>query len=250
MVSAVVFGGTAEGRALCEVCAEHAVQMIYCAATVDGARPVEVLPNVDARAGRLDAAQMTALLEKNKPALVVDATHPYAEEVSANIGLACRNARVPLLRVTRERIAEQGCVTFGGMDALLVWLEKEPGNIFVTTGSSHAEAFSGLTDYRNRVWMRVLPSVESLRVCLDLGYRAERLICMQGPFSEALNRALFQAADARILVTKNSGAAGGFPEKVRAAQGLGMLTAVLAKPEETGGVSLEEACKRVMELRA
>ncbi|MDR1665299.1 MAG: precorrin-6A/cobalt-precorrin-6A reductase [Clostridiales bacterium] len=44
-----------------------------------------------------------------------------------------------------------------------------------------------------------------------------------------------------MLVTKDSGAEGGFAEKVRAARGLGMRVAALAKPEEAGGVSLEEA---------
>ena len=86
-----------------------------------------------------------------------------------------------------------------------------------------------------------------MRTCLDLGYRPERLICMQGPFSEGLNRAMFKAANAGILVTKNSGAAGGFPEKARAAESLGMVTAVLAKPYESGGVSLEYALQIIME---
>jgi precorrin-6x reductase len=53
---------------------------------------------------------------------------------------------------------------------------------------------------------------------------------MQGPFSETLNRAMFEAADARILVTKDSGREGGFPEKVRAAKALGMKVAVLERP--------------------
>jgi precorrin-6Y C5,15-methyltransferase (decarboxylating) len=140
-------------------------------------------------------------------------------------------------------------VYFDGMDDLLARLEREPGNVFVTVGSSAAETFTKLPDYQSRVWLRVLPSLESLRVCLDLGYRPERLVCMQGPFSEALNRAMFQYANARILVTKNSGAAGGFSEKVRAARSLDMLTAVLARPRESGGVSLEEARRKIMELR-
>jgi len=249
MIRVVIFGGTTEGRKLCEVCVEYAISILYCVATTDGARPVETLQNVDARIGRLGTAEMATLLDERKPALVIDATHPYAEEAGRNIAEACQRADIPLLRVARESVEEQNCIYFSGTDDLLAWLEQEPGNVFVTTGSSHAGALSRLPDYRNRVWMRVLPSIDSLRICLDLGYRPERLICMQGPFSEELNRAMFGAANARILVTKDSGAAGGFPEKVRAAGSLGMLTAVLSKPKEPDGVSLDEACRRIVELK-
>ena len=249
MIKAVIFGGTTEGRKLCEICAEYAITIRYCVATADGARSVESLPNVSVWVGRLKADEMKMLLERDKPALVVDATHPYAQESGRNIAAACKGANVPLLRVVRERVEEQDCITFTGMNDLLVWLEQQSGNIFVTTGSSHAGEFCRLSDYQNRVWLRILPSSDSLRICLDLGYCPERLICMQGPFSEELNRAMFKDANARILVTKNSGAAGGFLEKVRAAQSLGMLTAVLLKPEEAGGITLEEACNRIMELK-
>jgi precorrin-6x reductase len=250
MSRAVIFGGTTEGRKLCEISAEAAVPVTYYVATRDGARPIEALPNIAVRVGRLDAVQMeTLLLRAEKPALVIDATHLYAEEATRNIYSACQNAGIPLLRVLRESTEEPDCMSFSHTDDLLAWLIQEPGNIFVTTGVSHAGVFSKLPDFQSRVWMRVLPNVESLRTCLDLGYRPERLICMQGPFSQEMNRAMFKAANARILVTKNSGAAGGFAEKMRAAQSLGMQLAVLQKPNEHGGVSLDEAMKRLRELR-
>ena len=247
-VKAIIFGGTTEGRKLCETCVEYAIPVIYCVAGVEGARHVGDLSDIDVRMGRMGAAEMMALLEQGKPALVVDATHPYAQEASRNIAAACQGAGVRLLRVSRESTEVQGCKYFSGISDLLAWLERETGNVFVTTGASHAKAFTGLADYRNRLWMRILPGIDSLKTCLDSGYRPERLICMQGPFSEELNRAMFKEANARILVTKNSGAVGGFTEKVMAAQSLGMLIAVLSKPEETGGVSLEEACRQIGDL--
>jgi precorrin-6x reductase len=186
---------------------------------------------------------MAELLRRHEPALVIDATHPYAQSVGENIRKACMSAGAELLRVKRDSGQEQasGCVSFDGMDKLLNWIEKERGGVFVTMGSSAAGVFTGLNDFQNRVWLRILPSVESLSACLNLGYSPERLICMQGPFSQELNRAMFVASGAKILVTKDSGAAGGFSDKVRAAHSLGMVTAVLSKPLETGGVPLGEA---------
>ena len=249
MIKTVIFGGTTEGRKLCEVCVKYVIPVVYCVATEDGARSVENLPNVSVRVGRLNAAEMAALIEQLKPALVINATHPYAEEASKNIAAACGQTAAKLIRICRESAEEPDCVYFSNIDGLLSWLEAQTGNIFVSTGSSSAETFTKLKDYQNRVWLRILPSLNSLKMCLDAGYRPERLICMQGPFSEELNRAIFQNADARILVTKDSGAPGGFSEKVRAARSRGMVTAVLSKPEEASGVSLEEAVKIIiMEL--
>ncbi|MCL2166869.1 MAG: precorrin-6A reductase [Clostridiales bacterium] len=249
MIKAVVFGGTTEGRKLCETGAEYAIPIRYCVATADGARPVDNLQDVNIHIGRLRTAEMVSLIRRDSPALVFDATHPYAAEASQTIAAACQSVGIPLLRVLRENVEEQGCTYFSDMDDLLAWLEREPGDIFVTTGASNAGLFTKLQDFQNRVWLRILPSLESLRSCLEWGYRPERLICMQGPFSEELNSAMFNAAKARILVTKNAGAAGGFPEKVRAARSLDMVTAVLAKPSESGGVSLENALLKMMELR-
>ncbi|NLX93891.1 MAG: precorrin-6A reductase [Clostridiales bacterium] len=248
MIRVVIFGGTAEGRELSELCSTLSLSFVYCVATQDGALQVEALPGVDVRVGRLRAAQMAELLSSYEPELAIDATHPYAKEASQNISSACQSANVPLLRVIRENSVEEGCIYFESMDDLIAWLEQRTGNIFVTMGSSSASAFTKLTDYQKRVWLRILPGIESLSSCLDFGYHPERLICMQGPFSEEINSAMFKAADAKFLVTKNTGAAGGFMEKVRAAKKLGLITAVMSRPEEADGVSLEEAKKRLWEL--
>ncbi|MDR1687831.1 MAG: precorrin-6A reductase [Clostridiales bacterium] len=243
----IIFGGTSEGRKLCEFCASHNLSVLYFSATADGARCAAHLPNVQTRTGRLDEDMMTDLFVRQKPAFVVDATHPYAVLASKNIKAACERAGIRLIRVSREREKIQNCVFFRDMSGMLEWLENQKGNIFVTTGVSKAAEFAKLTDYQNRVWMRILPNINSLSICLEAGYNPRRLICMQGPFSEELNRVMFLEANARVLVTKDSGAAGGFPEKVRAAQKLGITTAVLLRPEDDG-LCFDEACKLILEL--
>lgn len=249
MAKAILFGGTTEGRELCEFCAEAAIPVLYCVATADGARAVGGLPDaiVSVRVGRMDGVEMGELLQRHRPELVIDATHPYAEEVSRNIDWACGQGHLPLLRVARETAEEAGDKSFYRLADLIEWLETVPGNIFVTTGSSSAPALCRLTGFQNRVWLRVLPGMEQM--CLDLGYLPEHIISMQGPFSEDVNRSQFAAAQARILVTKSTGKAGGYLEKLKAAQSLGIFTAVLARPEDSGGISLEEAKIRLAELR-
>lgn len=249
MIKAVIFGGTSEGRKLCELCSDIDIPILYCTATCDGVHALKSLSSIKPHVGRLTADEMSELLMQSNAALVVDATHPYAHEASKNISDACNNANIRLLRVRREASIENSGIYFDDKKMLINWLEQETGNIFVTTGSSNAKEFARIKNFQERIWLRILPSTDSLRTCLELGYRAEQIICMQGPFTQEMNCLMFKEANARILVTKNSGTTGGFDEKVRAAKSLEMLIAVLSKPNEAEGISLEEACNRIRELR-
>ena len=121
------------------------------------------------------------------------------------------------------------------MESAIKILNEQSGNIFLTTGSKNLEEFTQVTDYRQRVWLRVIPMVESLEKALALGYAAKRIICMQGPFSESLNEAMFRAAKSQFVVTKESGSVGGFQSKVKAAQAMGAEVIVVMRPIEKEG---------------
>jgi precorrin-6x reductase len=236
----VIFGGTTEGRLLAEWCSAQGVPALYCAATELGALS---LPGIETRTGRLDAEGMTALLRREKPVFVLDATHPYAAEASAGIAEAASLAGIRVLRVVREPGDTSGCRSFSNEEELIRYLARTEGVIFAAVGLKGAPLFTRLPDFNRRVYFRLLPSVEGLRTCLELGFPAPRLILMYGPFSRDLNRAMFAAAGASILVTKDSGSAGGFTEKIEAAADLGMETLLIPRPSETAEepLTLEEA---------
>ena len=238
MTKVLIFGGTTEGRLLGEFCASRGINALYCAATEMGGLD---LPGISSRTGRLDSTAMAALIRSEMPGLVLDATHPYAAEASANIQRACAETGTRRLRILRDAGVERDCLTFANQGELVTWLAENPGVIFAATGAKEAALFTALPDFQERVRLRLLPSLEGLRTCLELGYPAAHIICMQGPFSYELNRAMFAASGASILVTKNSGAPGGFAEKLQAALELGIRVALLARPQEADGLSLERA---------
>lgn len=91
------------------------------------------------------------------------------------------------------------------------------GNVLLTTGSKELAAYGVVTD-QSRLYARVLSTEESVAQSRALGFEGRRLIAMQGPFSEELNLAMLRQIRARWLVTKASGAAGGFQEKLAAAR--------------------------------
>lgn len=247
MCKAILFGGTTEGRVLAEYLYENSVSSIVCVATEYGEHLLDCKPPVAVHTGRLDKEAIQALIERERPLLVIDATHPYANSVSESLHTVCGALNAPYLRIRRETSSLEGCACFSEMDALVAWLNTTDGVIFSTLGAKEAKALTGVLRYRERVFLRLLPSVESIEACAALGYPMKRLCCMQGPFSAAFNEALFRETKARILLTKESGQAGGFLEKIQAAKNCGMTVAVLTRPNDGPGVTMEEAKKLISE---
>jgi len=251
----VIFGGTTEGRLLAEWCSARKIPALYCAATELGTLTV---PDISMQTGRLGYREMTALLCREKANLVIDATHPYAAEASANIKRAAAEVGVKRLRISRPSGDISACRCFTSEDELIGWLsetdrksDKTPDRIiFVTTGIKEVQLFTLVPEFERRVFLRLLPSLEGLKTCLDLGFPQAHIIMMYGPFSRDLNRAMFQSCNARILVTKDSGGPGGFMEKVDAAKDLGMEIALMARPCESGEdiFSLEQGIEMLDEI--
>ena len=127
--------------------------------------------------------------------------------------------------------------------------ERMSGNVFLTTGSKELAVFVETISDFSRLYARVLSTVETFEICKELGFEGKQLICVQGPFSEELNRAMYAHVDAKILVTKESGDIGGFSDKVQAALALGMQCIVIQRPKEQG-LTFEQVCERLGVARA
>ena len=234
----LLFGGTSEGTELVRRLPRPGLELTVSVATDYGAQLLSGR-NVTVLRGRLDADQMAALMADYDA--VIDATHPYAVEVSENVRAAAERTGVPCHRLLRTDEAQAGeWVEVPDAVSAAKVLQTLPGNILLTTGSKDLAAYTSLPDYRERLWVRILPSEESLRRALGLGIPARHILALHGPFSEELNLALLHQYDLRVLVTKRSGAAGGFAEKVSAARRAGAALVVLSRPTKETGETLEE----------
>lgn len=245
MTEIVLFGGTSEGRELAALLKARNIPALICVATEYGESLLDAGGSVEVHRGRLDEGAMAALMARRGARLAIDATHPYADAVSRNIRAACESAGVEYLRVRRERAAGDGYRTFDTVEALIAWLNAVDGIVFSALGAKEAAALTAVAEFERRVWLRILPFEEGLAACRRAGFPAAHIICMQGPFSEELNIAMFRAAGAGILVTKESGAAGGFAQKLKAARACAMTVAVLKRPDGEEGLTLEEVKKRI-----
>lgn len=241
----LVFGGTSEGRRLVEwLAARETCDIVACTATAYGASLLAQGPRVRALEGPLTTEQKDQLMEEHSFVCIVDATHPYARHISRSVAALGERHGVDVIRVIREEAPGGDGLWTGVADAseaarLLAGTE---GNILLTTGSKDLATFVELIpDYAERLYVRVLPVVSSLERTRELGIPTSHVIAMQGPFSEQMNRALIGELRIAHLVTKESGSAGGFDEKVRAARSCGIDLVVIERPEDEPGLLLSEA---------
>ncbi|MGN1090596.1 MAG: precorrin-6A reductase [Huintestinicola sp.] len=231
----LIFGGTTEGRELAEFVCEKCFSADICVTTEYGA---ELLPHSDCvniKTGKLDEKEMTELIEREKYAAVIDATHPYAKEASANISESCRATGTRYIRVVRNEDEHcENALYFDSMVSLVDFLEKTQGNIFVATGSKELSSFCRTDELKNRCTARVLDSENVKKQCIDAGFPADKLIFGKGPFSVEDNISALKKCDAKWLVTKESGSNGGFFEKIMAAEKCGTRVLVLRREKENG----------------
>ncbi len=236
----VLFGGTTEGRKLAEYLAGQKVQVHVCVTTAYG----ESLMKSEAlhiTHEPMNEEEMTCLFTEVQPDFVIDATHPYAREVTANVKEACKKSGQTYLRLMRESTdREKEAVYVKDIAAAVDYLMETTGNILVTTGSKELKAYTRLPEYQDRIYARVLPSAKVVRTCEELGFAGPHLICMQGPFSREMNRIVLKEHQICYLVTKDSGVEGGFPEKAAAAEENNTILIVIGRPEEEEGYTYAE----------
>ena len=241
MCKICIFAGTSEGRALIEALSGRGAEITACVATEYGEVLLGSHHDVRILAGRMNVEEMTALLRAEAFDAVVDATHPYADVVTQNIAAACHAVGASYLRLLRgSSMAEGDGVFVPDVEACIDYLRSTEGNILLTTGSKQLPQFCEDPALRERIYARVLPMQASLQTCADCGIAPDHIIAMQGPFDEELNCAMLRAVNARYMVTKDTGGAGGYGAKIAAAKRAGAQVVVIGRPAQVEGLSPEE----------
>ncbi len=259
MSEILIFAGTTEGRKLLEAILPEIgackLSLSVCVATDYGKH---LLPADTGKfkvlSGRLTEGEMIRLMTAYKYDYVIDATHPYAIAASENIRSACVQTGCNYIRLLRdsgtgeqgepnasfEKSAEKRWLFFKSHEAVISYLNQTTGNVLLTIGSKELEKYTSVLNFQLRLFARVLPTVEALQKCIDLGFPGQHVLCMQGPFSAEFNVALINQVKAQYLVTKDSGRIGGFWEKYKAVLSTGTILLVVGRKMDEEGSCLEE----------
>ena len=229
----LVLSGTEEGKEIVRRLHGEGVRLLTTVATEYGKKMFEQagLETICLQ-GRLDTNGFSRLIKERGVDTVVDATHPYAIEVSQNAMDACKKTNVRYLRFEREVIAIPAHPLIHRVKTMAEAVGKSRTlgkRIFLTTGISSVARFIVLKDEKE-LYVRILPIPEHIALCFDMGIPPTNIIAMHGPFSEDLNRAMFRQYRINTMVTKDSGEVGGVLEKINAALNEGIETVVIERP--------------------
>lgn len=252
---AVVFAGTTEGKNIAEYLGKSGVDTIVCTATEYGGTRVKEGAYVRCVTGRMAQETMVEFLNQESPTITIDATHPYAAEVTQTIQTVCNSKKIPYLRIERisgaevkEDIAAEDMLWVDSVPEAAEYLKSTEGKVLIATGSKELLAFTDAKDYKERYYARVLSLPGVVKDCSEMGFAPDHLFAMQGPFSTELNAALLKQIDASWFVTKESGKAGGFEEKYEGAKLAGARLLVIGRPKKPDGVTYLEAKKRLINI--
>jgi precorrin-6A/cobalt-precorrin-6A reductase len=230
----LVIAGTIDARNIIEELLKLKKRVAATVTTDFGSKLLEEYNGLRVHEGKLTDIGMLELIRSTGSRCLIDASHPYAKEASINAIKASKLAFVPYIRFERGATRPQEENTLWVKDFIEAANKASSldGNILLTIGSNHIETFvESVPQYKKRLYARVLPDSGMLAKCEDAGLTAENIIAMKGPFSEEMNLAMLKHCNAKVLVTKDSGDAGGTSEKLTAARKLGINVIIVERPE-------------------
>jgi precorrin-6A/cobalt-precorrin-6A reductase len=182
----------------------------------------------------LDEAALKDYLQEHDIRLLVDASHPYAANVSRNAIAVCQALSIPYIRYERDlsKLDYDRITVVHSYEEAAQAAASLGKKIFLTTGSRNLDKFVHSPDLKDcELTARVLPTAEVIGLCESLGLDAGHIVALQGPFSMELNRELFRKYGAEVIITKNSGTIGGTDTKFAAAAELNLPIVLIDRPK-------------------
>lgn len=237
----LLLGGTSDARELARAIQAAGHEVVLSTVTVYGAQ-LAAEDGLAVRSGALNTAELSRLVAD--AVAVVDATHPFAEQISRAAQAVCRQHARPYLRFERPAEplpADVLRAPDAATAAHLAVSRASSGAILLTVGSKTVNIYVEVARRAGvRVIARVLPTPESLAACAAAGLQASDIVALQGPTSAELDAALLRHFGATVLVAKESGSAGGLGEKLRAVRAVAGTAVVVERPAYPANLATSE----------
>ncbi len=218
-------GGTSEANQIAKYLATIGAAAIYSyAGRTLSPREIPLPVHVGGFGG---AAGLTCFLEDNNITHLVDATHPFAKQISENAAIACKNLVTVLIRFERKSWDEQegdDWILSANIDAAVQWLGSQKfKQVFLATGMQSLNKFAALSETSLVARVVEQPPADSF------GLANAAFEIARGPFIVDDEIALFEKHRIDLIVSKNSGGKGAYA-KINAARTLGIPILMIERP--------------------
>ena len=221
---ALLLGGTGDANALAAALARARIDAVYSYAGRTQIPLPHALPTRTSGFG--GAAGLADYIRHEGITHVIDATHPFAAEMSRHAVEACATTGIPLIALERApwaRTTGDNWIDVADIDAAVGALPDAPARVFLAIGRQHIAPFAA-----KRQHAYTLRFVDAPDDALPLPN--PEVIVSRGPFTLAGDRELLASRRIEILVARNSGG-GGARAKIDAARELGIPVIMIARPD-------------------
>lgn len=244
--------GTSEGRKILSLINKYTDDIAVSTATTYGGELLKEFNIKVLNTKPLNKDEMLNWIKMNDINLIVDASHPYAQEVTKTVLECSQELRIKFVRYERkgslEDISDDTIIRVKDYYEAIKIIRNIDGNVLNTTGGNNVSKFLDL-DFKHRIIHRILPSPKVLGKIVDLGVSIKDIIAMQGPISYELEKAFIHQYKAKAILTKDSGIEGGTLEKYNAAKAENIKLIVIEKPKFVEAISFyneEELVKYIV----
>jgi precorrin-6A/cobalt-precorrin-6A reductase len=225
----LLLGGTMEASKLASLLAGQSD--ISAVLSFAGRTKSPRAPEIPTRTGGFGGVEgLTAYIEAEAIDVLIDATHPFAEQISHHAVLAASRANIPFVRLSRPAWrpeASDRWIEVENMAAAAAALGREPKRVFLTVGRLQIEAFAAAPQH-----FYLIRAIEPLVPAPSLQHH--RVILGRGPFAVEAEEKLLREESIEMIVSKNSGGTATFA-KLLAARSLGLPVVMVARPRQTPG---------------
>ena len=231
-----VVAGTEDGRELAGFLLNHGFEVTASVVSSYGKALLSRYEGIKVNDKKLDENELAEILLNGEVTALVDASHPYAINVSQNAMAACHKANIPYIRYERKSLplTYENIHHVENYESAAIKAAQLGRNIFLTTGSRNLKTFVVSPALKDcNLIARILPTAEVLAECEKLGFNPKNIVAMQGPFSTELNVEMLRHYNAEVIVSKDSGQIGGVDTKLIAAEKLNLPVVLIDRPKIT-----------------
>ena len=225
-----LIGGTSESAKLAQALAKAQLSSIVTVTTPAAKNLYPQTPWLQVLVGKLDVSHVDDFCRQQHIVTIVDASHPYARQISHLAIATAQQYHLPYLRFERPNLEEDlDIIKLNNFEELLAGNYLDQQRVLLTVGYQALPLFVSW-HHKSTLFARILPKVKSLEVALRAGFTSEQIIAFRPPLTPELEMALWQQWKISLVVTKASGSAGGEGIKRHVAKQLGIPLVVINRP--------------------
>lgn len=229
-----IIGGTGEAVQLASALAAIQIPCLVTVTTEAARRSYPASPALTLFVGSLNAAELEAFIRVRGVGAVLDASHPFAVEISRGAIAVAQALNIPYWRYERpalEQLSSSELIhSVSGLEAILTPEVLSGERVLLTLGYRWLQHFASW-QAQATLFARILPSAVALDAALKAGFTSDRLVALRPPIGVELEKALWQQWRITRVITKASGAPGGEDTKRAIAEQLGIPLFVLNRPQ-------------------